>query len=179
MDPFSHSPCFRTLFQSSYLVFACSPIAFVGFDQRFPLFHLFPCMPPFLQIHRHTHTLTPFYKLILLSSALQLPREYCLECVRTTINTQSPSRYGCASAPGTSTAVNSFAALLSATRRSTTGCWTLQRRRDIPSSRVCLCFFICSCRCKLLSLENCCSSTLTGFQIIYQYCSRGWPVSLA
>lgn len=94
----------------------------------FPVCHP-SCMP-------NTQT---FYTLILLSSPLKPLQEYCWECVRTTINTRSPSRSACVSAPGMLTGVNSFEALLSETRRSTTGCWMLQRRQAILISRVCLC----------------------------------------
>lgn len=106
------------------------PLVFIRF---FPFPFRFPeCRPSC----RPTHT-QHFYTLIPLSSLTQLPQEYCWECVRTTINTRGPSRSGCVSAPGMSTAVNSFAALLSAIRHSTTGCWMLQRRQGILSSRVC------------------------------------------
>jgi len=127
--PLSHDPrVFRMSFQSPSVVFGCSPFRFDEIVHHF-LFCLF-CPPAFLQTHTmllSNHTSPP---------PLQPPRGYCWECVRTTINTRGPSRSEWASAPGTSTGGNSFAASLSATRRSTTGCWTLQRRPGIPSSRV-------------------------------------------
>lgn len=63
-----------------------------------------------------------FSSLTILSFFSQLRQEFCSECVRTTINTQSPSRSACASALGMWMAGNSSAALPSATRHSTTGC---------------------------------------------------------
>lgn len=130
---------FRTLLWTSSVVFGWCPTGFVGFNSPFPIFVVpLVCHPSY----RHTNT-QPFYSLIILSSHLQPPQEYCWECVRTTINTRDPSRSGCVSAPGMSMGVNSFAALLSATRHSMTGFWMLQRRQGILSFKVCWYLFIC------------------------------------
>ena len=98
----------------------------------FPSTSMFPisiCRRTHTHTHTHTHTNR-------VSPLLQLLPECCWACVRTTVSTRGPSRSACASAPGTSTAASSFAALPSATRPSTIGCWTRRRRRDSPSSKV-------------------------------------------